>query len=139
MKYKNLIFLLLVITTVSLQAQNLDTVEKNLTTAFKKGDARQLANHFSNTLSIELPNKSGSYSKDQAQMILRDFFKTHKPDGFTVNHKGENRDGSQFLIGIMQHGKDQYRVYAIMKKQKEQLLIHHLNIARHEQWFTGYY
>ncbi len=73
MKYKHLIFLLLAITTVSLQAQNLETVEKSLTTAFKKGDARELASHFSNTLSMELPNKSGSYSKDQAQMILRDF------------------------------------------------------------------
>lgn len=133
MKYKHLIFLLLAITAVSLQAQNLEAVEKSLTTAFKKGDARELASHFSNTLSMELPNKSGSYSKDQAQMILRDFFKSFKPDGFTINHKGENRDGSQFLIGIMQHGNNQYRVYTIMKKQKEQLLIHHLNIARHEQ------
>jgi hypothetical protein len=133
MKYKHLIFLLLTITTFSIKAQNLDAVEKSLTAAFKKGDARELAKHFSNTLSIELPSKSGSYSKDQAQMILRDFFKANKPEGFAINHKGENRDGSQFIIGILQQGTDQYRVYVIMKKQKEKLLIHHLNIARHEQ------
>jgi uncharacterized phage-like protein YoqJ len=133
MNYKILLFLLLANTSFSLQAQNLEAVEKSLTTAFVKRDARQLTNHFSNTLSIELPNKSGSYSKEQAQMVLRDFFKTHKPDGFSIIYKGENRDSSQFLIGLMQHGSNQYRVYVLMKKQKGQLLIHHLNIARHEQ------
>lgn len=116
-----------------LSGQEFAGIEKDLKQAFAKNDARQLANHFANTLVIELPGKSGTYSKSQAQMIVRDFFATHKGTGFSIDHRGQNRDGSHFFIGTYSTAGQGYRVYMVLQNQQGKMLIHQLNIATHDR------
>lgn len=106
--------------------------EKNIHSAFEKGDANALSRMFSSMLVLEMPDKAGSYSKSQAQMIMRSFFSKHKADGFTINKRGEHRDGSQFLIGFYESADKRYRVYIILNDHENQLLIHHMNLSLHE-------
>src|ERR1700712_2960493 len=68
--------------------------------AIKSGSASQVAKYFDNTVEINLPDKSNSYSKSQAEMVLKDFFNTNTIKGFEVIHKGENA-GSQYCIGTL--------------------------------------
>ena len=42
--------------------------------ALKTGNANEIAKYFDNTVEITLPEKSNSYSKSQAEVVLRDFF-----------------------------------------------------------------
>lgn len=127
-----LIFIVLLISRPA-SAQDASDVVTGITEAFKEGDSRKLSAYFGTTLVMELPGKSGSYSKSQAQMIMRDFFAGNTPEKFAVDHQGNNRDGSQFLIGRFDTRKMRFRIYLIMKHQKNDLLIHHLNITEHEQ------
>jgi hypothetical protein len=132
---KQLVFLLLLIlvSAFTMQAQNAEKTVDDISEAFREGDSRKLSNHFGMTLVVELPGKTGSYSKSQAQMIMRDFFSANKPNRFDVDHQGNNRDGSRFIIATLDSRQKRFRVFVVMKQQKAEYLIHHLNISEHEQ------
>lgn len=89
-------------------------------TAIKAGNAAEIARYFDNTVEINLPDKSNSYSKSQAELVLKDFFSTNTVKSFTVNHKGENA-GSQFCIGtlVTKNGIFRSTVYMKLKGDKQ--------------------
>ena len=69
--------------------------------ALRAGNASQLAKYFDSRVDISLPNKSDNFSRNQAEMILKDFFASNEVKNFVVKHKVENA-GSQFCIGSLQ-------------------------------------
>ncbi|MEP6675332.1 MAG: DUF4783 domain-containing protein [Ferruginibacter sp.] len=85
-------------------------------TAIKSGNASQVAKYFDNTVEINLPDKSNSYSKSQAEMVLRDFFSNNPVKGFDVIHKGENA-GSQYCIGTLSTKNGSFRTTIFMKQK----------------------
>ena len=65
--------------------------------AMKTGNAPEIARFFDNTVEINMPQKNNSYSKSQAELVLKDFFSTNPVKAFEIIHKGEN-SGSQYCI-----------------------------------------
>jgi len=88
------IFTLIATSLVLLSFTTLVGIE-DVVASLKTGNASQIARYFDNTVEITLPAKSNSYSKSQAEMILRDFFANNPVKSFEVLHKGDN-GGSQF-------------------------------------------
>lgn len=84
----------------------------------KAGNAAQVAKYFDNTVEISLPGNSNSYSKSQAEVVLRDFFKNNTVKSFTVIHSGENR-GSEFCIGNLITSSGTYRATVQMKQKAD--------------------
>ena len=93
--------------------------------ALKTGNAAQIAKYFDNTVEITLPDKSNSYSKSQAEMILKDFFSINNVKDFVIIHKGENA-GSQYCIGTLVTKNASYRTTIFMKQKGPNLLIQEL-------------
>jgi Domain of unknown function (DUF4783) len=91
-------------------------------TAMKAGSAADIARFFDNTVEINTPDKSNSYSKSQGELVLRDFFSTNVVKSFTVNHKGEN-SGSQFCIGTLVTKSGTYRTTVFMKLKGDKQLL----------------
>lgn len=90
--------------------------------AMKNGDAAQIAKHFDNTVEITMPDKSNSYSKNQAEIVLRDFFSTNGVKSFDVIHKGENA-GSQYCIGTLVTKNGSFRTTVFMKQKSDKQLL----------------
>ena len=90
--------------------------------ALKNGDAAQIARHFDNTVEIAMPDKSNSYSKNQAEIVLRDFFSTNGVKSFDVIHKGENA-GSQYCIGTLVTKNGSFRTTVFMKQKSDKQLL----------------
>lgn len=86
--------------------------------AIKSGNATQMAKFFDASVEISMPDKSNSYSKSQAEMVLKDFFSTNSVKNFEVIHKGENA-GSQYCIGTLQTKNGAYRTTIFMKQKKD--------------------
>lgn len=80
----------------------------------KNGNASQVSKFFDNTVEITLPNKSNSYSRSQASLVLQDFFSTSGVKNFQLLHKGDN-SGSQFCIGILETKNGEYRTTIYLK------------------------
>lgn len=90
--------------------------------AMRKGNATELAKYIDDNIEISLPDKSDSYSKAQAVMILQDFFTNNGVKGFDVIHKGDN-GGSQFCIGTLQTRSGNYRTTVFMKTKNGRQLV----------------
>ncbi|MBK7121569.1 MAG: DUF4783 domain-containing protein [Chitinophagaceae bacterium] len=90
--------------------------------AMKTGNAAEVARFFDNTVEINMPDKSNSYSKSQAQLVLKDFFSSNGVKSFTVIHKGEN-SGSQFCIGTLVTKTASYRTTIFMKQKGDKQVL----------------
>jgi Domain of unknown function (DUF4783) len=90
--------------------------------AMKAGNAASIARFFDNTVEIDMPGKSNSYGKSQAELVLGDFFSSNTVKSFDVIHKGENA-GSQYCIGTLVTRSGSYRTTIFMKQKGERQVL----------------
>jgi hypothetical protein len=109
--------LLLVIVVASSFIQKDEIVD-----ALKSGDAEKLSRHFDQTVDISMPGKSNSYSKGQAEMVLKDFFSMNKVRNFELQHSGSN-PSSNFIIGKLTTANGSYRTTVYMRQRGDKQLI----------------
>lgn len=115
-------FFTLIATTVLLSSFTLLISIDEVVTAMKNGDAAQIARFFDNTVEITMPDKSNNYSKNQAEIVLKDFFTTNGVKTFEVIHKGENA-GSQYCIGTLVTKNGSFRTTVFMKQKNDKQLL----------------
>jgi hypothetical protein len=82
--------------------------------SLRSGNAAELAKNFDDNIELSLPDKSDSYSKAQAQLIVKDFFSNNGVKGFELKHKGES-PGGHFCIGTLQTNAGSFRTNVFMK------------------------
>jgi hypothetical protein len=90
--------------------------------ALKAGNATQLSAWFDDKIELSLPDKSDSYSKAQAQLIVKDFFNINGVKGFELKHKGDGPNG-HFCIGTLQTNAGNFRTNVLMKMKNGKELI----------------
>ena len=89
---------------------------EDILVALKSGNASQLSRYFDSRVDITLLEKSDSYSRTQAEMILRDFFGNNTVRNFEIKYKGEN-NGSKYCIGTLLTRNGDYRTKLFMKQK----------------------
>ena len=94
----------------------------DIAVAMRSGNAGQLSRYLDTRVDISLPEKSDTYSKSQAEMIIRDFFSTNGVRNFQIKRKREN-GASEYCIGVLQTRNGDYRTTLFIKlKGARQLL-----------------
>jgi hypothetical protein len=117
------IFLFCIAATIQEQAK----IPSGISVAFKTGNAAELSKYMNSTIELLLLNKEDFYKKNAAETILRDFFTEYQAKEFTVRHQGANND-AQYAIGTLKTSKGDFRVYFLLKKVDQELLIHQIRI-----------
>jgi hypothetical protein len=84
--------------------------------AMRSGNSALVAKYFDNMVDMSLPDKTNSYSKSQAELLLKDFFTNNPVKNFEIIHKGENA-GSQFCIGTLITKNGSFRTTVFMKQK----------------------
>jgi hypothetical protein len=102
-------------------------IPRDISIAFKVGNAEELANYFNNTIELVILDKEDVYSKVQAQQILDDFFTDHFPKSFEIIHQG-GKEESKFAIGKLVTFNGTFRVYFLLKLKNDKPFIHQLRI-----------
>jgi hypothetical protein len=118
MKKLFIISYLLFIPIISFAQQN------EISNALKNSDYKQLANYFSSNVEINIVNNEGLYSKNQAEMILKDFFQKNIAISFN------SKDGSKYSIGSLETSNGNYKTYFFLKKEGEVFLVNELRIEK---------
>jgi hypothetical protein len=93
--------------------------------ALRSGNATELSRYFDDNVEVTLPVKSDSYSKAQAQMILKDFFANNDVRGFELKHKGDS-PGGHYCIGTLQTKSGNFRAHIFMKSKGDKELVKEL-------------
>lgn len=97
--------------------------------AIKTGNASEVSRFFDNTVEITLPGKSNSYSKSQAELVLRDFFSKNPTKNFQIIHKSEN-EGSQYCIGNLETINGIFRTTIYLKQKGERQVLQELRFEK---------
>lgn len=93
--------------------------------AIKAGSASELAKQFDKIVDITINNEQSTYSKSQAEMVLKNFFIAHAVSSFQAKHQGKPSDNNSiFIIGDL-NTKDnkRFRIYLYFKKKSGKFLL----------------
>lgn len=103
-----------------------EDITASIAAAINSGDSKKLASYFNSSIDLTVPGTDGTYSKSQAEMIVKSFFSKFPPLSFKINQQGSSNEGSQFAIGTMYTKTSTFRTYFLIKKVNNTPLIHQL-------------
>lgn len=99
--------------------------------SLKNSSSKDLAQYFDSTVEIKLGDSRGDYSKNQAEIVMRDFFKKFPAVNFLVLQQGESAEKIRYIIGIYQSKSDTFRILVKGKvKLDDQLKIYGLEFTK---------
>jgi hypothetical protein len=116
---------LLVVSMVVLSSFGQQNSIEEVIGALRSGNAAELSKYFDDNVEVTLPVKSDSYSKAQAQVILKDFFSNNDVKGFELKHKGDS-PGGHYCIGTLQTKSGNFRAHIFMKSKGDKELVKEL-------------
>lgn len=125
MKTKSLIILLF-ITTIGFSF-TIDVID-DIATSIRSGNPKNISKFFIDNIDFKVLEQEDIYSKQQAEMILKDFFTKHPVKAYTVAHKSTPKNGSQYVIGTLETSDRKFRTYFLIKTTGTQTLIHQFKI-----------
>lgn len=128
MRFINILAVLFIaFSTVAVTAQDQAKIPGEISIAIKAGNAAELSKYMNSTIELLLLDKEDFYKKNVAETILKDFFNEYQTKDFTIRHQGAKND-AQYAIGNLKTEKGDFRVYFLLKKVDQELLIHQIRI-----------
>jgi len=128
MKSVNIIpVVLIALNSLAATAQDQAKIPSEISIAIKSGNAAELSKYMNSTIELLLLDKEDFYKKNVAEAILKDFFNEYHTKDFTIRHQGAKND-AQYAIGNLKTEKGDFRVYFLLKKVGQDLLIHQIRI-----------
>ena len=98
--------------------------------ALRTGNFRVLSSSFNANVELNFLGNEGFYSKAQAEQILKDFMQKNIPSAYLPKHQGVSKDGSQYIIGVLETNTGLFRTYIYMQKVGEVQFIKEMRIER---------
>ncbi|RBL93209.1 DUF4783 domain-containing protein [Chitinophaga flava] len=92
--------------------------------AIKQGDVSGLSRYLDNNVEINIGGKANSYSKAQAEIILKDFFSKNQVKSFELVHQGG--ETSRFGIGNLATSGGNYRLSFFLQKKGGSMVLNEL-------------
>jgi hypothetical protein len=122
------ILLFLLVSASMIQSRSAD-IPDAIINAIRTGNSETLAGYFNTSIEVAVQDKEDIYTKQQAALIIKDFFNRNIPSSFSVLHKG-GKEGSQYAIGNLVTSGGSYRVTILVKLKDSKLLIHQLRFEK---------
>ncbi|HVI43587.1 MAG TPA: DUF4783 domain-containing protein [Chitinophaga sp.] len=97
---------------------------EDVVSAIKQGDINSLSRYLDNNVEINISGKANSYSKAQAEIILKDFFSKNQVKSFELVHQGG--EGSRFGIGTLTTSGGNYRLSFFLQKKGGSMVLNEL-------------
>ncbi len=119
------IFLFLLIPLKSITP---DDAIASISNLMKTGNSAEIASYFSTNVDLTVLEEEDVYSKSQAEVILRNFFKSHTPKDFSILHQGASKEDSKYVIGNLSTSTGNYRCYFLLKNINGKFTIQELRI-----------
>ena len=119
--------LLLLLNSLIISAQEQTRIPGGIQLAIKAGNAVELTKYMNSTVELLLLDKEDFYKKNVAEAVLKDFFTNYPTKDFIIRHQGARND-AQYAIGILKTERGDFRVYFLLKKVDQELLIHQIRI-----------
>ena len=94
-----------------------------------QGNADNLSAWFDDYLEIAVITRSSNASKAQARQIVKNFFETHTPRSFEVNHAA-GRENMKYMLGTLNAGGESFTVTIFVSNKGSSYKIQQLKIEQ---------
>jgi hypothetical protein len=98
--------------------------------AIQVGSSTELAKHFNPSIYLNINGQQGDYSKTQAEIVLKDFFKKNPPVEFSLVFKNENQNSVNTYIGNYTCGQGSFKVFIKISQSDSNFLIYSLDFVK---------
>jgi hypothetical protein len=105
-------------------------VINNLRAAIKAGSSKELVKSFNTMVELNFEGANKTYSKSQAELVMKEFFKKYPPQDFQYIHKGSSKEGLTYVIGKYTFESGSFRVWILVKKFDDQYLVELINFNK---------
>lgn len=119
------LFLTLALTLSVLSALAADIVP--ISNAFKSGNASSLGGSMDTEVDIALPGSAKKCNGNDAVAMLKSFFGSNKPSGFSVVHHADKKDNG-FFVGKLPTSTGEYRVNVTYRAEGQKAVIQSIRI-----------
>jgi hypothetical protein len=118
MKYKKTILYILFVhflwfLSIPVFAQS--EVINNVRSSLRTGSSKELIKYFNHSVELNFDGNKSSYSRTQAEFVLRDFFRQYPPTDFQYIHHGASPQGFRYAIGKYTYNNGTFRVWILFK------------------------
>jgi hypothetical protein len=120
-RFLRLIFLFAVLFSLT----SFEATVEEILGAFRNGDALKISRHFDSFVEITVHDKSHSYSRTQAEVVLKDFFTTNNVRNFTIIRRVNSNNG-EYCVGTLNTRLGEYRTTILFKNKGDRKLIQEL-------------
>ena len=107
-----------------------EDVINNVQTAMKTGSSKELSQYFGSIVELNFDGEKSSYSKSQAEFVLKDFFKKNPPTDFEYIHQGSSKQGFKYAIGKYSIENSSFRIWILFKKDNDSYYVDTIDFTR---------
>lgn len=98
--------------------------------AIDTNSSNDLARFFESSISLNINGQQGSYSKSQAEIVIREFFKKNPSQGFSIVYSSETNPNLSSYIGDYLSGQGTFKVFIKVSQQDSNLKIYSLEFVK---------
>lgn len=101
-----------------------------IVSAIGSGSSSELARFFDSSISMNVNGHQGDYSKNQAEIVLRDFFKKNPSLGFSLIFQNENPGSLSTYIGEYASSQGSFKVFIKVSQNESGFRIYSLDFVK---------
>lgn len=114
-----------------LQQANAQAPVEEVSNAIKYGKAGEIVKHFDDVVPVTINNSQSTYSRTQAEMVLKDFFGRNNPSDMVILNNNSTDNSSRFVVGEMKTaGGSKYSVYILFKLKDKNYVIREIRFNK---------
>jgi hypothetical protein len=101
-----------------------------IVSAISSGSSSELARFFDSSISMNVNGQQGEYSKNQAEIVLRDFFKKNPSLGFALIFQNENPGSLSTYVGEYSSNPGLFKVFIKVSENGSGFRIYSLDFVK---------
>ncbi len=97
--------------------------------ALDRGSSSELAQYFDSSIQLNLNGKQGSYSRSQAEQVLKEFFRKNPPNSFAVVYSSQKNTSINSYVGNYQSLNRAFKVFLKVSERNDSLKLYSLEFV----------
>lgn len=127
------LMILLSVWVLPLAVQAQSEVMNDIRAAIKSGSSKELSQYLNSEVELYFYGEMSSYSRTQAEYVLKDFFKENPPRNFIYKHQGSSKDGQLYAIGEYTYDNGTYSILLRIKEFNGELKIFKVDFIKEQE------
>jgi hypothetical protein len=120
-------FFVLIASQTFAQSENRPDVVEEISSFVREAKVKELSSYFDVTVELTIEERENTYSKAQAEIIIKNFFSKNPPKSFRLMHRGASEKGGRYLIGLLTNEQGtQFRTSIVLIEKNDTFVIQQL-------------